>query len=91
MLRPDGSWDFTLYDKAFDAAGKTRGVKLFATLFPPTIELGDGRIQIPRSAHLLEIAIVRAVRRAHFRGIRPRHWVLQERTGDAGGAGPRRN
>lgn len=23
MLRPDGSWDFTLYDKAFDAAGNT--------------------------------------------------------------------
>ena len=40
MLRPDGSWDFTLYDKAFDAAGK-HGVKLFATLFPPTDELGD--------------------------------------------------
>ena len=40
MLRPDGSWDFTLYDKAFDAAGK-HCVKLFATLFPPTDELGD--------------------------------------------------
>ena len=36
LLRPDGSWDFTLYDKAFDAAGK-HGVKLFATLFPHNI------------------------------------------------------
>ena len=69
MLRPDGSWDFTLYDKAFDAAGK-HGVKLFATLFPPTDELGDvGGFKFPRSkAHLLEIAGYIEAVVSHFRG-----------------------
>jgi len=33
MKQPDGIWDFSLYDKAFEAAEK-HGVCIFATLFP---------------------------------------------------------
>ncbi len=33
MKQEDGTWDFSLYDTAFDAARK-RGIKVFATLFP---------------------------------------------------------
>ena len=56
MIKPDGNADFSLYDKAFDAAEK-HGVKLFATLFPPTDELTDvGGFKFPRSKqHLAEI------------------------------------
>ena len=92
MLRPDGSWDFTLYDKAFDAAGK-HGVKLFATLFPPTDELGDvGGFKFPRSkAHLLEIADYIEAVVSHFRGHPALDtWVLQNEPG-TGGTGPGRN
>jgi len=92
MLRPDGSWDFTLYDKAFDAAGK-HGVKLFATLFPPTDELGDvGGFKFPRSkAHLLEIAGYIEAVVSHFRGHPALDtWVLQNEPG-TGGTGPGRN
>lgn len=92
MLRPDGSWDFSLYDKAFDAAAK-HGVKLFATLFPPTDELGDvGGFKYPRSkAHLKQIADYIEAVVSHFR----EHpaldtWVLQNEPG-TGGAGPGRN
>lgn len=89
LLRPDGSWDFTLYDKAFDAAGK-HGVKLFATLFPPTDELGDvGGFKFPRSkAHLLEIADYIEAVVSHFRGHPALDtWVLQNEPG-TGGTGP---
>ena len=33
MRTPGGSWDFTLFDRAFDAAAKY-GIEVFATLFP---------------------------------------------------------
>lgn len=92
MLRPDGTWDFTLYDKAFDAAAK-HGVKLFATLFPPTDELGDvGGFKFPRSkAHLQEIADYIEAVVTHFRGHPALDtWVLQNEPG-TGGAGPGKN
>ncbi len=92
MLQADGSWDFTLYDKAFDAA-KKYGVKLFATLFPPTDQLTDvGGFKYPRSkAHLDEIAgYIQAVV-THFKDKPALYtWVLQNEPG-TGGSGPAQN
>lgn len=84
MLRPDGSWDFTLYDKAFDAAGK-HGVKLFATLFPPTDELGDvGGFKFPplESPPAGNRRLHRSRREPLQGASRPRHLGVAERTGD---------
>lgn len=92
MLRPDGTWDFSLYDMAFDAAEKY-GVKLFATLFPPTDELTDvGGFKFPRSkAHLAEIAGYIEAVVTHFK-YHPAldTWVLQNEPG-TGGLGPSDN
>lgn len=92
MLRPDGTWDFTLYDRAFDAAQKY-GIKLFATLFPTTDELTDvGGFKYPRSkAHLEEIAGYIEAVVTHFRDKPALYtWVLQNEPG-TGGHGPARN
>ncbi|WP_448778892.1 beta-galactosidase [Bacteroides congonensis] len=83
LLQEDGSWDFSLYDIAFDAAHKY-GIKLFATLFPPTDELTDlGGFKFPRSkAHLNEIAkyIEKVV--THFSAKPALYtWVLQNEPG----------
>jgi beta-galactosidase len=85
MLR-DGKWDFTLYDRAFDAA-RRNGVRLFATLFPPTDELTDvGGFKFPHSkAHLNEVAdYIKAVV-THFKGHPALYcWVLQNEPGTGG-------
>ncbi len=47
MLQPDGSWDFTLFDYAFDAAAK-HGVKVYATLFPATEKTDIGGWKFPK-------------------------------------------
>ena len=83
MCKEDGSWDFSLYDEAFDCADK-HGVKLFATLFPQTDELTDvGGFKFPESEeHLSEVeAYVRAVV-SHFKD-KPALdcWVLQNEPG----------
>lgn len=83
MLREDGSWDFSLYDTAFESAAK-HGVKLFATLFPSTDELSDvGGFKFPYSQeHLSEVDdYVRNVV-GHFRGKEALDcWVLQNEPG----------
>lgn len=86
MLRPDGTWDFSLYGKAFDLAAKY-DVKLFATLFPPTDELSDvGGFKFPRSkAHLEQIAgYIRAM--VGYFSCKPAlyAWVLQNEPGGGG-------
>lgn len=83
MLRADGSWDFALYDAAFDAADRY-GIKLFATLFPPADELLDvGGFKFPRSeAHLDEIAGYIEAMATHFSKKPALHtWVLQNEPG----------
>lgn len=89
MLRADGSWDFTRYDKAFDAAAR-HGIRLFATLFPPTDELSDvGGFKYPHSKeHLRQIEDYIEAVVSHFR-THPAldTWVLQNEPG-TGGPGP---
>lgn len=90
MLRSDDV-DFRLYDAAFDAAQR-HGIRLFATLFPPTDELKDvGGFKFPRSkAHLEEV-------RRYIRTVVPHFaskpalyaWVLQNEPGTGGRSVPR--
>ncbi len=86
MERPGGKWDFSLYDRAFDAAQRN-GVRLFATLFPTTDELTDvGGFKFPHSkAHLQQIgAYVDAVV-GHFKSHPALYcWVLQNEPGTGG-------
>ncbi len=46
MKRPDGTWDFTLYDAAFDEAAR-QGIKVFATVFPSCDPLDLGGFKFP--------------------------------------------
>lgn len=46
MLCPDGSWDFTLFDYAFQAAAKY-GIRIYATLFPTTDKTDIGGWKFP--------------------------------------------
>lgn len=85
MLR-GGTWDFSLYDEAFRAAER-HGVRLFATLFPPTDELNDlGGFKFPRSkAHLQEIDDYTTAVVSHFRQFPALWaWVLQNEPGTGG-------
>ncbi|NJK95306.1 MAG: hypothetical protein HC905_10670 [Bacteroidales bacterium] len=43
MRKPDGSWDFTLFDYAYKAADKY-GIKVWGNLFPATDFTDVGRI-----------------------------------------------
>lgn len=56
MRSADGSWDFQLFDLAFQAAEKY-GIKILGTLFPATPFTDVGGFKFPRTdAHLAEIA-----------------------------------
>ena len=90
MQKADGSWDFSLYDTAFESAAR-HGVKLFATLFPFTDELNDvGGFKFPRSEeHLAEVdEYVKAVV-SHFKDKEALEcWVLQNEPGSGGPLNP---
>lgn len=82
----DGKEDFSLYDKAFDAAER-HGIKLFVTLFPVTDELNDvGGFKFPRSkAHLTEIEDYIKKTVIHFKDHPALYaWVLQNEPGTGG-------
>jgi len=83
VRKSDGSWDFTLYDQAFDAAER-HGIKLFVTLFPPTDELTDiGGFKFPESeSHLEEVGDYIDHVVAHFKDRKSMFaWVLQNEPG----------
>lgn len=90
VLMPDGSWDFSLYDTAFDAAEKY-DIRLFITLFPPTDPTADvGGFKFPFSkTHLEDIGkyIEAAVTRYRDRPALDT-WVLQNEPGNGGGRLP---
>lgn len=48
MRTPDGGWDFSLFDKAFEMAEKY-GIEVYATLFPYTEFEDVGGFKFPRS------------------------------------------
>ena len=91
MRRADGTFDFSLYQKAFDEAQKN-GVKVFATLFPGyPLHLQDeyggvGGFKFPVSdEHLQSIAHYVAELVKHFKDHPALYvWVLQNEPGVAG-------
>lgn len=83
LMSPDGGWDFSLYDQAFEAAGRHH-VRLFATLFPPTDELNDvGGFKFPRDEqHLEEVGRYVDGVVSHFKDFPALDtWVLQNEPG----------
>ncbi len=90
VLKPDGSYDFSLYDKAFDAAARHH-VRMFITLFPPTDELSDvGGFKFPRTREHLE-QILDYTRQSvnHFKSHPATYcWVLQNEPGLGGPINP---
>ncbi|TCC97401.1 beta-galactosidase trimerization domain-containing protein [Pedobacter psychroterrae] len=48
MHKKDGSWDFTLFDHAFEA-GEQYGIKIYANLFPETEFSDVGGFKFPKS------------------------------------------
>ena len=90
IMKPDGSHDFTLYDAAFDAAERN-GVRIFATLFPPTDELKDvGGFKFPSSTrHLEEIdEYIETVVRHYSSHPALYAWVIQNEPGGTSGKAP---
>ncbi len=85
MAQADGSWDFTLYDAAFDAAER-HGVRVFATLYPANTGTGVGGFKFPKdAAHLASIECYIGAVVPHF----SKHpalfaWVLQNEPGVGG-------
>lgn len=53
MHRADGTWDYSLYDTAFDAAAKY-GIRIFATLFPATFVEDIAGFRFPTSQQQFE-------------------------------------
>lgn len=83
IMKEDGTSDFSLYDQAFESAER-HGVRLFATLFPPTDELNDiGGFKFPSSrAHLEEIREYIRLVVSHFSDKPALYaWVLQNEPG----------
>ena len=80
-----GKWDFSLFDRAFDAAGK-HGIKIFLTLFPADPDRSIGGFKFPfTKAHKADIA--RYIRNVttHYRGHPAlQGWVLLNEPGTEG-------
>lgn len=56
MRKPNGAWDFTLFDQAYKA-GEKYGIKIYGNLFPATPFKDIGGFKFPRNeAHLASIA-----------------------------------
>lgn len=53
MHKPDGTWDYSLFDLAYQAAGKY-GIKVWGNLFPATDFRDVGGFKFPRSKEHLE-------------------------------------
>lgn len=85
MLKPDGSWDFSLFDQAFKAADKY-SIKVYATLFPYTDKTDIGGFKFPRDeAHLQSIALFIEKAVTHFSKFDCMYgWVLINEPGVSG-------
>lgn len=67
MHKPDGTWDFSLYDQAFLLAEKYN-IKIYANLFPATSFSDLGGFKFPRDEeHLKSIALYIKNVVSHFR------------------------
>ncbi len=85
MHRLDGSWDFSLFDQAFNAARKYN-IKVFATLFPATSFADVGGFKFPRDdEHLEEIADYIRNLVTHYKTFPALYgWVLLNEPGTGG-------
>ena len=77
MRKPDGTWDFTLFDLAYEAAEKYN-IKVFGTLFPATTFVDVGGFKFPRTdGHLESIANYIKNLISHFKHFKScAAWVL---------------
>ena len=67
MHKSDGTWDFGLYDQAFEAAARY-GIKIFANPFPLTSKTDIGGLKFPRdNAHLEQISVFLKMLTLHFK------------------------
>jgi beta-galactosidase len=67
MHKPDGTWDFTLFDEAYKAAAKY-GIKVYGNLFPSTAFTNLGGLKFPKDEdHLASISIYIAQVVTHFK------------------------
>lgn len=85
MKGSDGTWDFTLYDKAF-RAGEKYDVQIFATLFPYSPGNTIGGFKFPLSQeHEEQIRIYIEKTVNHFKHFRSLYgWVLMNEPGTGG-------
>ena len=85
MHKPDGSWDFSLFDLAYKAAEKY-DIKVYATLFPYTEKTDIGGFKFPRDeAHLESIALFIEKLVKHFSQFKSMYgWVLINEPGVSG-------
>ena len=82
---PDGSWDFSLFDRAFDAA-RDHGVQVFGTVFPDMEGNGIGGFKFPvDQAHAARIDAFTEALVSHFKDHPAlRGWVLINEPGVEG-------
>jgi beta-galactosidase len=85
MHKPDGTWDYRLFDQAFKSAEKY-GIKIFANIFPATPFEDLGGIKFPSSEeHLHAIALFIKNLVSHFRSSPALYsWVLLNEPGTGG-------
>ncbi len=85
MHKPDGTWDFSLFDLAFKAADKY-GIQIYCTIFPYTEKTDIGGFKFPRDeAHLQSIALFIEKLVTHFSQFKSMYgWVLINEPGVSG-------
>ena len=85
MHKPDGTWDYSLFDMAFKAAEKY-DIKVYATLFPYTEKTDIGGFKFPRDEeHLKSIAVYIKKLVTHFSQFKSMYgWVLINEPGVGG-------
>jgi beta-galactosidase len=85
MKKDDGTWDFSLFDRAFSAAEKY-GIRIFGTIFPYTDKTDIGGFKFPRDeAHLQSIALFIKQITTHFSKFKSLYgWVLINEPGVGG-------
>lgn len=85
MHKPDGTWDYSLFDMAFKAAEKY-DIKVYATIFPYTEKTDIGGFKFPRDDnHLQSIAGYIEKLVTHFSQFKSMYgWVLINEPGVGG-------
>jgi beta-galactosidase len=85
MHKPDGTWDYSLFDRAFKSAEKNK-IKVFATIFPSSTENSVGGFKFPESdAHFANIAEYIKNIVNHFKQYSSLYgWVLLNEPGTGG-------